>query len=52
MLSQQQTKTLAEMCDEIQLWLTKVVRGWGEVLEQKYHNEVTPTIQKKFESLV
>lgn len=52
MLTKSQSKNIAEMCDEIQLWLSKVIKGWGEVLEQKYHNEVSQTIQKKFELLV
>lgn len=36
------------MCDEIHLWIIKVLKGWGEVLEQKYHDEGNKDGKRKF----
>lgn len=37
MILEEEEKSLVEMCDEVFLWIKKVLRTWSETLEQKYH---------------
>lgn len=40
---------MGQMCDEVHLWIIKVLKGWSEVLEQRYHNEENKSGNTKFE---
>ena len=31
--------TFDQMCDEVYLWIKKVLRDWGQALDQKYSSE-------------
>ena len=36
---EQQTTPFQSMCDEIFLWVQKILRDWNRALEQKYNNQ-------------
>lgn len=48
MIKKEGEREIGEMCDEIFLWIKKVLRAWGEALEQKYHEPTNEVIKRKF----
>lgn len=36
---QAETATIDNMCDEIFLWIHKILRDWNRALQQKYNTE-------------
>lgn len=48
---EEKEKSISQMCDEIYLWIIKVIKDWGEILDQKYHDQRNPEVLKKIQLL-